>query len=250
MRNLKTKELLDALAAQYETKEFIENDPVKFPRAFFDAGDYRNTELAAFFCSMLAWGNRKVIMKDCDRLIHDIMKGDPYGFVMHADSLPEDMPIHRTIKGADINYMTKGLRPVLKKYGYLIEMAHFKEMPMLFMRRLRELMAYANGKTSIHLPDPTQSSAKRIHMMLRWMVRKQSPVDMGMWDLPQEELMMPVDVHVQRMASELGLMKRKGVDENYVSQLTMRLQEYDYEDPVKYDFALFGYGITHKEDKR
>lgn len=249
MRNIKTKELLDRLAAQYETKEFIADDPVRFPRAFYDKDDWHNAEIAAFFCSMLAWGNRKVIMKDCDRLINDIMNGDPYGFVAEADYLPDNMAIHRTIKGVDINYMMRGLRPVLKEYGYLIELSHHKEIPMLFMRRLRYMFQCINGKSNIHFPDPMHSSAKRIHMMLRWLVRKSSPVDMGMWDLPQDELMMPVDVHVQHMAGELGLTERRSVDATYVRQLTLRLQEFDYNDPVKYDFALFGYGITHKNNK-
>lgn len=249
MRNRKTKELLDRLAAQYETKEFIEHDPVRFPRAFFDAGDYRNTELAAFFCSMLAWGNRKVIMKDCERLIHDVMGGDPYGYLMSGGRLKPDAPVHRTIKGEDINYMLRGFKKVYKKYDYLFDMAENQETPFMFMLRVRSMFRFINGDTNIHFPNPFYSTAKRLHMMLRWLVRKGSPVDMGLWDMPQERLLMPVDVHVQRMAEELGLTERKSVDATYVNQLTLRLQEFDYDDPVKYDFALFGYGITHKNDK-
>lgn len=249
MRNQKTKELLDRLAAEYETKEFIDQDPIKFPRRFFDAGDYRNTELAAFFCSMLAWGNRGVIMKDCERLIYDIMGGDPYGYLMDGGRLKPDAPVHRTIKGEDINYMLRGFKKVLRKYDYLFDMASNQETPYMFMLRLRSIFEFINGCSNIHFPNPQRSAAKRLHMMLRWLVRKGSPVDMGLWDLPQDKLLIPVDVHVQRMAGELKLMEQRTVNADYVFCLTRRLQEFDYNDPTRYDFALFGYGITHKNDK-
>lgn len=250
MRNQKTKELLDRLAVQYETKDFIEHDPIKFPRRFFDMKDYRNTELAAFFCSMLAWGNRKVIMRDCENLIYNVMGGDPYWFVMYSNPLPDDMAIHRTIKGRDINYMVRGLRILLREYDYIIDASRHQETPLGFIYRLRKAFVYANGgKTNVHLPNPATSPAKRLHMMLRWLVRKDSPVDMGLWDLPQEKLLMPVDVHVRRMSEELGLSERKTVNVLYVEELTMRLLEFDFNDPTRYDFALFGYGITHKNEK-
>lgn len=115
---------------------------------------------------------------------------------------------------------------------------------------LRQELAAANGGAfTRHISNPIASkgkpasACKRMHMMLRWLCRKDGIVDLGIWDcVPQSELMIPIDVHVARTARLLGLVSRKQNDRRTVEELTARLRELSPEDPVRYDFALFGVG--------
>ena len=121
------------------------------------------------------------------------------------------------------------------------------------------LMADGNdGKSNKHLSDPGRktkshkgaSACKRMHLMLRWLVRKDGNVDLGVWQrIPEYRLMIPLDVHVGRVARELGLLERKQNDRIAVELLTEQLREYDINDPCKYDFALFGYGEQQKHQR-
>jgi len=95
-------------------------------------------------------------------------------------------------------------------------------------------------------PNPQKNGAmKRLNMFLRWMIRK-PPVDLGIWDfIPQSELLIPLDVHVARLSREMGLLKTKNNDMKSVIELTENLKTYSPDDPVKYDFAIFGLGINN-----
>ena len=246
MEHLKT--LLDGKVLQYNTPDFIPNDPVSFPHAFSRKEDI---EVVALLASIIAWGNRRMILRSGEKMFYGIMEGRPYDYVMDGawESLDDRQNIHRTFFASDFKYICRGLRSIFLKYG---------SMEPLFaccstwdgIARLRQEMAEANGgETTRHISNPLHakgkpaSACKRMHMMLRWLCRKDGIVDLGIWDtVPQSQLMVPVDVHVARTARLLGLVDRKTNDRRTVEELTARLSELSPDDPVKYDFALFGVG--------
>lgn len=246
MDNLKA--LLDEKAICYNNKEFIGNDPVSFPHSFTRKEDI---EVAALLASIIAWGNRRMILRSGEKMLYGIMGGEPYAYVMGGswESLDDRLNIHRTFFASDFKYVCRGMRGIFQKYG---------SMEQLFVgcsvwdgiERLRQEMASANGGTfTRHISNPVPakgkpaSACKRMHMMLRWLCRKDGIVDLGIWDaVPQSELMIPIDVHVARTARMLGLVSRKQNDRRTVEELTARLRELSPDDPVRYDFALFGVG--------
>lgn len=251
MEDLKSK--LDALEAEYNAPAFIEHDPVKFVRMF---ADKRDIEVAAFLASMIAWGRREQINNSCQKLLFDIMGGEPYKYVMGDKwkELNPDINIHRTFWGHDLQYMCKGLQwafNVSNEWDSL-EFA-FAGQPDIWkgIGTLRSLFIHANdGKPSKHLPNPAisrdegGSACKRFNLMLRWLVRNDGKVDLGIWrEISPSDLCIPLDVHVAESARELGLLKRKQNDRKAVEELTSRLRAFDSQDPVRYDFALFGYSL-------
>lgn len=242
------KAVLDEKAAQYNCKQFIENDPISFPHSFSRKED---VEIAALLASVIAWGNRKMILRSGNRMLGDIMHSRPYEYVMGGEweTLDDRMNIHRTFFASDFKYICRGLRSIYSKHG---------SMEPLFagctvwdgIENLRGELAAANGGAyTRHISNPIPSkgkpasACKRMHMMLRWLCRKDGIVDLGIWDsVPQSALMIPIDVHVARTARTLGLVTRKQNDRRTVEELTARLREFSPEDPVRYDFALFGVG--------
>ena len=242
------KALLDEKATQYNCPQFIGDDPISFPRSFSRKED---VEIVALLASVIAWGNRKMILRSGSRMFHEIMHSRPYEYVMSGEweSLDDRMNIHRTFFASDFKYICRGLRSIYSRFG---------SMEPLFsgcsvwdgIGNLRQELAAANGGAfTRHISNPIASkgkpasACKRMHMMLRWLCRKDGIVDLGIWDcVPQSELMIPIDVHVARTARLLGLVSRKQNDRRTVEELTARLRELSPEDPVRYDFALFGVG--------
>lgn len=242
------KALLDEKALQYNRPEFIAEDPISFPHSFSRKEDI---EIVALLASIIAWGNRKMILRSGNKMFCDIMQSRPYEYVMSGEweSLDDRLNIHRTFFAADFKYICRGLRSVFRKYG---------SMEPLFtgcstwdgIERLRSEFAAVNGGLSTrHISNPVPSkgkpasACKRMHMMLRWLCRKDGIVDLGIWDsVHPSQLMIPIDVHVARTARALGLVSRKQNDRRTVEELTERLRELSPEDPVRYDFALFGVG--------
>lgn len=242
------KSVLDEKAAQYNTPEFICNDPICFPHSFTKRED---VEIAALLASVIAWGNRKMILRSGNRMLHDIMRSAPYGYVMSGEweLLDDRLNIHRTFFASDFKYICRGLRSIYSKYG---------TMEVLFMgctvwegieNLRRELAAVNGGLFSRHISNPVPqkgkpaSACKRMNMMLRWLCRKDGIVDLGIWqNVSPSQLMIPIDVHVARTARRLGLVKRKQNDRRTVEELTAKLREMLPDDPVRYDFALFGMG--------
>jgi uncharacterized protein (TIGR02757 family) len=244
----KLKALLDEKVAQYNCPSFIENDPVSFPRSFSRREDI---EIAALLASVIAWGNRKMILASGNRMLHGIMGSAPYDYVMGGEweQLDDRLNIHRTFFAADFKYICRGLKNIYSRYG---------TMEMLFVgcsvwegiENLRRELAAANGgATTRHISNPVPgkgkpaSACKRLHMMLRWLCRKDGIVDIGIWEnVAPSGLMIPVDVHVARTARMLGLVGRKQNDRKTVEEITAKLRMLSPDDPVKYDFALFGVG--------
>ena len=242
------KALLDEKAQQYNRPEFIADDPISFPHSFTRKED---VEIVALLASIIAWGNRKMILRSGNRMFHEIMHSHPYDYVMSGEweNLDNRMNIHRTFFAADFKYICCGLRSVYAEHG---------SMEPLFagcsawdgIENLRQALASANGGAlTRHISNPIPakgkpaSACKRMHMMLRWLCRKDGIVDLGIWDcIPQSQLMIPIDVHVARTARALGLVSRKQNDRRTVEELTARLRELSPIDPVRYDFALFGVG--------
>lgn len=253
--NKELKAKLDALVARLNTPAFIENDPVRFPRMFTERHDI---EIAAFLVSMIAWGNRKQIMNACQRMLFDIMGGRPYRYVMDMEfeRLDPDMSIHRTFFGRDLIYMCRGLEWIYT-WGDSLERFFTQGDIWQGIHQLRESIVFGNDcKANRHFPDPSVNSrkdgsaCKRVHLMLRWLVRDDGIVDMGIWRaVKPSSLMIPLDVHVGRMARGMGLLTRKRNDRIAVEELTERLRDLDEADPVKYDFALFGMGVEQKRER-
>ena len=240
--------VLDEKFACYNCKEFIKNDPISFPHSFTRRED---VEIAALLASTIAWGNRKMILSSGRKMFCDIMHSAPYNYVMSGEweRLDDRMNIHRTFFASDFKYICRGLRSIFSKHG---------TMETLFLgcsvwdgiENLRREMAGANdGATTRHISNPVAqkgkpaSACKRLHMMLRWLCRKDGVVDLGIWQgVSQAELMIPLDVHVARTARQLGIVTRKQNDRRTVEELTAQLRKLSPDDPVKYDFALFGVG--------
>lgn len=244
------KSFLDERVDLYNRPSFIEADPIAIPHRYTKKEDI---EIAAFLAATIAWGNRKIIVKNAHRML-DLFGESPYDFVMHSQK-KQQQPlanfVHRTFQGADLLYFVKALRHIYTKHG---------GMEALFVKHAQpHSMQYAitqfrgaffeiphPERCTKHVSDPSnQSSAKRLNMLLRWLVRTDKKgVDFGLWnEIKPSQLSIPLDVHSGNTARRLGLLQRKQNDAKAVVELDGMLRKLDKEDPVKYDFALFGLGI-------
>lgn len=253
--DIDTHLFLNRLVEKYEVYEFVNKDPIQFPRIY--KRHKRDAEIVAFLCSVISWGNRKTIINDCCRLLKNITPFNgalPYDYVMRGkyDNVDDNACVHRTSKWKDIKYLMRGLKR-------LYEMTCDAGMELLFshdnndiwgnISTMRQIFIEANdGETNVCFPSPQTSPCKRLMMMLRWLVRKDSVVDMGIWkDVSPSKLIIPLDVHVFNSSLELGLTEHTNVSRKTAEDITCALREYDRKDPCRYDFALFGYGI-HKNN--
>ena len=247
----KIKEYLDNLVERNNTEAFIKDDPVQFPHRYTDI---RDIEIVSFLVATIAWGNRKMILNNANKML-EIMGKSPYDYVMSGgwEKLEDGKCVHRTFFGRDLKYYCKGIKGIngvkgVKGVNGLEDVFYNEEHDVWRgIENFRSLMAEANGVTSKHISNPCceapmkGSACKRLHMALRWLVRDDGIVDLGVWKrLKPKDLMIPLDVHVARVSRELGLIDRKSNDRTTVELLTSKLREFDSEDPVKYDFALFG----------
>jgi uncharacterized protein (TIGR02757 family) len=244
------KSFLDEKASLYNTPAFIGTDPIQVPRSFTDA---RDIEISGFLTATMAWGRKTSIIQNARRLLA-LMPGGPHAFLMEAGE--EDwhgfLPfVHRTFNGLDCIYFLKSLQWLYREHGGLGEVfrkAWDRSGDLAFaLVEFRKLFfsLEAPGHTAKHVPDISRgSAAKRLNMFLRWMVRRDNRgVDFGLWDrIPMSALYIPLDVHTGTVARRLGLLTRKQNDWKAVEELTDRLREYDPDDPIRYDFALFGLG--------
>ena len=249
LNNEELKEYLDFKSTQYNTKDFIETDPIQLPHRFTKKEDI---EIVSFLVSTIAWGKRPMIIRSGERLL-DIMDHSPYEFIQNYSSLQDLDFVHRTFNSIDLDFFFRSLKNIYKNGG--LEKA-FSPHPdfegvkgrIINFRNLF-LMTEHEKRSEKHLSNPEKNSAaKRINMFLRWMVRKDNcGVDFGIWDsIPQSELYLPLDVHTSNNARALGFLSRKQNDWKALDELMMTLQKFDPQDPVKYDFALFGIGAFEK----
>lgn len=243
--------LLYEEATRINSPRFIESDPVQFPRRFEEIKDI---EIVALLSAMIAWGNRKMICRDISRLL-EIMNNEPFYYLKSGEfhNLEDERNIHRTFFARDLKYFMKGLKTIYDNYDSLDSMAIAheigkKEFPAWELVKLvQRFMSEANeGKTcSQCFPVNLDSTAlKRINMALRWLVRDDGIVDLGVWkSIHKSKLFIPLDVHVGNTARSLGILDRKSNDRKAVVELTEKLKALNPEDPVFYDYALFGIGV-------
>lgn len=244
------KEFLDEKVELYNRPDFIESDPIQIPHSYTLKED---TEIAGFLASVIAWGNRKMIIKNAQKKM-DLMGNSPFDFVMnHKEKDLERLEdfVHRTFNGQDFVGFIKGLQNIYKNHGGLetVFTLHLEENSMQksiseFKKTFFEIDHLT--RTEKHLPDPLNgSAAKRINMYLRWMCRQDNTgVDFGIWkNIPTSSLSCPLDVHSGNVARKLGLLTRKQNDAKALQELDINLRLLDPVDPVKYDFALFGLGV-------
>lgn len=247
------KELLDREAARFNTPDFIGADPVQFPRRFTDPADI---EIVALLSATVAWGNRRMICANIEKMLR-LMDYAPAAYVADGgfEELP-DMNIHRTFFARDFRALLRGLRPVYQRFGTLQEFARAEhvsdsEFPAWALAEaLNRELAEANKdiedvNLSRCLPQNLKTTAlKRLNMALRWLVRDDGIVDIGIWDvISPSQLFIPLDVHVGDVARDLGLLTRNANDRRSVLELTARLREFNPGDPVLYDYALFSLGL-------
>ncbi len=249
------RELLDSEAVRINSNEFIADDPVQFPRRF---SDLRDIEISALLTSSIAWGNRRMICRDCNRLLA-LMDNRPYEFMADGayEELPDDDNIHRTFFNRHLKYYLRGLRRIYSRHGSLQEfgraagIADSAAPSWRLIEAVNAELAEANAPAadsataSRCLPQNLRTTAlKRVNMALRWLVRNDGIVDLGVWDvITPAQLYIPLDVHVGDVSRELGLLTRKADDRRSVVELTERLRRYNPVDPCIYDFALFGIGM-------
>jgi uncharacterized protein (TIGR02757 family) len=218
---------------------FAKEDPVSFPRSFSRPED---REAAAFLASVIAWGRRDLILRSGRRMFA-LMGESPFDFVMSGSWKPGASCVHRTFFEKDLAYFCRGLRWCFEKYGSLEKL--FTGGIWEGIDRFRGEMAAANGGVfTKHIANPAISACKRLNLALRWLVRSDA-VDMGLWkNVSPSALFIPLDLHVARTARRLGLLERGSGDRKAVVELTEKLRAFCPEDPVKYDFALFGMGVA------
>ena len=247
------KEFLDSKVQLYNKPDFIDSDPIQIPHLFAKKEDI---EIAGFLSATISWGNRKSIINNCHKMMQ-LLDQAPYEFVMqHQVSDLEKLEpfVHRTFNGLDFITFIKGLQHIYTNHNGLeavfakqaqkdslqASIHHFKST----FFEIEHLQ-----RSQKHISDPLKNSAaKRINMFLRWMVRPNNTnVDLGIWtSLSPAQLSCPLDVHSGNVARKLGLLKRKQNDGKALAELDTALRKLDANDPVKYDFALFGLGVFEK----
>lgn len=253
MKEKDLKDFLDEEAHRINNRNFIAEDPVQFPRMF---SDKRDIEIVSLLASTVAWGKRSMICRDIERML-SLMDMTPYKYMMEEayEELP-DMNIHRTFFSKNLKHYLRGLHNIYMSYDSLEDFAVEKlngveEFHSWHLAEaINDELAKANGGAgdSRCLPLALEKSAlKRFNMALRWLVRDDGIVDLGVWNVIRpSQLFIPLDVHVGNISRQLGLLDRKANDRRSVEILTARLREFNPEDPVIYDFALFGIGVTGK----
>lgn len=253
MQITKLKNLLDPLVEKYNNKGFIENDPISIPHQFSKLQDI---EISGFFAAMLAWGNRKSIITSANRIMK-AMDNEPHNFILnHNDNdLKGLLHIkHRTFNDTDLLYFVAILKHHYSKENSLesafipYENSSTEEALNHFNQYFFSL-PYAPKRTQKHVASPAKNSAcKRLNMYLRWMVRTdENGVDFGIWNnISPANLIIPLDVHVLNSLEELmGIQNTKPNWKGAVA-ITEILRKLDVNDPIKYDYALFGYQVGKK----
>lgn len=258
------KYLLDSRVKEYNRFDFIHSDPIQVPHRFSRKEDI---EIAAFLTATISWGQRKSIINNANLLI-ELMDNSPYDFLMNSQTvIPDQLQnksvkypewqhikrfVHRTFNGGDCLFFLESLRNIYMNHGGLENvfttgyntkndifgaLQHFRRIFLSIPHEVRVEKHISNVAAN--------SSAKRLNMFLRWMVRNDdNEVDFGLWkNIPASALMLPLDVHTGNVARAYGLLNRKQNDWKAVEEITSVLRTFDSTDPIKYDYALFGMGV-------
>ena len=239
------KEFLDLKAEEFNNPNFIESDPIQIPHRFSKREDI---EIMAFIIATIAWGNRKSIISNGEKLVK-LTGNQPHEFVMNYDAGKDFKFVHRTFTETDLDFFFRSLQHIYTGPGLESLFSDHKECPgqkgRIINFREQFLHTVHESRSEKHLANPLKgSSAKRINMFLRWMCRHDNKgVDFGLWkSIPMKDLHLPLDVHTGNVARKLGILKRTQNDWVSVEEIQAVLIRLDAEDPVKYDYALFGLG--------
>ncbi|MBR9923325.1 MAG: TIGR02757 family protein [Bacteroidetes bacterium] len=249
---------LESCVERYNRPSFIDNDPVQIPHRF---GKLQDREIMGFWTAMLAWGQRKTIINKSLELI-ELMDGVPHDFMVNHQETDRKRFLnfkHRTFQATDTLYFLEFFQQYYRKH-HSLETAfaeHLTEMPdgslpqtvekaLIGFHETFFSLDVAPQRTRKHVATPIRkSTCKRLNMFLRWMVRSDDKgVDFGVWNqIRPAQLLLPLDVHVDRVARKFGLIKRKQTDWLTVLELTDYCRSLDPTDPAKYDYALFGLSV-------
>jgi uncharacterized protein (TIGR02757 family) len=234
----------------FERPEFILDDPLGVVRRFTKKQDQ---EIVGLIASTIAWGNRRAIIKSIERIL-EFMHHQPFEFILNTDE--KDWRhinfVHRTFNSEDLFFFFKALKNTYQNHQSLEEL--FQAHPKIPGVKGR-IVQFRNKfcatphlpRTEKHISNPEKgSSSKRLNMFLRWMVRpSKRGVDLGLWkNIPLSELRIPLDIHTSRVSRKLNILKRKQDDWKALEELHQTLDQFDPIDPAKYDFALFGLGLS------
>lgn len=250
MNHSELKTFLDHKVEVYNTVDFISEDPIQIPHQFSLKQDI---EISGFLIATIAWGNRKSILNSGERLLK-IMDYSPFDFIKNHKTSDLEVCegfVHRTFNAEDLQYFFIALKALYQKYDSLedifVKHQTAEGLQIAIHQFKKEFLAFGcPERTQKHISDPLKNSAaKRLNMMLRWFVRQdKTGVDFGIWqNLSPALLSCPLDVHTARVARKLGLLNRKQNDAKAVQELDKNLRKFDHNDPVRYDFALFGLGV-------
>ena len=246
------RELLERLHDRYNNESFIEADPISVPHSFTSTVD---REIAGFLAATIAWGNRRAIVQSAHRMMR-YMDNAPEDFVRNATEADMEYLrsyVHRTFNGVDFQDFVRGLRHIITEWGsvgnyFETRYEEHGDLRAVFSDFRRDFFAVEHDThCEKHLSSIDKGAAcKRLCMYLRWFVRHdERGVDFGLWRrIPMSALYMPLDIHTGRMGRNLGLLNRKQSDWKAVEELTASLRELSAEDPVRYDYSLFGLGIS------
>ncbi len=253
MKLIDLKNFLDEKVEEFNRPEFIETDPIQVAKQF---SGKENIEIAGFLTATISWGNRAAIIKNALRLM-ELLDNQPHDFVLNASG--EDLKrlnrfVHRTFNGDDLIYFIQSLQNIYHNHGGLQNIFEegYEKGGSVFssLSHFHDVLFELPGeRTRKHISNVTKgASAKRLNMYLRWMCRTdKAGVDFGLWKaIPPSALMLPLDVHTGNVGRKLGLLQRRSNDWKAVEEVTATLCSFDAEDPIKYDFALFGLGVFEK----
>ena len=228
------KDTLIGWAEEYNDPKYFQEDPIIFPTHFAKKhmdgeSSVADVEIAALLSSHLAWGRRAMIVRDCDRMFEE-MSWKPYDYVMNGEYRDENVSLHRTIKWSEFAGICSRLRGIYEGCDSIEGLTDMEIRCRIFGQK-----------------EDRKAPNKKISMMRRWLVRDDGKVDLGVWKHSDKaKLLLPLDVHVYDQATALGLTGRRQKDIITAREITDAFKEIWPEDPCKGDFALFGYGVTHK----
>ncbi|TVZ55286.1 uncharacterized protein (TIGR02757 family) [Lutibacter sp. Hel_I_33_5] len=253
MNQIELEEFLEEKVSLYNQPKFIESDPIQIPHQFSLKEDI---EIAGFLTATIAWGNRKMIIKNASKMM-ELLGNSPYDFILnhkknHLDSIENF--VHRTFNVIDFQYFITSLQNIYKNHNGIESALSIKDNTSNYKTSIASFKKLFfeiphPERTTKHVSDPLKNSAsKRIIMFLRWMVRNDTVgVDFGIWKTHNpSNLSCPLDVHSGNIARKLKILSRKQNDWKAVEELDLILRDFDKNDPSKYDFALFGLGVFEK----
>lgn len=239
------KQRIIYLAQKYETKDFLPADPSSF---MHKVKGKANQEAMAFLASCLSYGSRKQFFPKIQFML-DAAKGEVDQWVRSGEwtgSIPDSTDCYyRLYTCHDMYQLLTAYQTMLIEYGSMKEFICKNNVTTAIEAVAALCRFFASHDASKIIPKNTSSACKRVCMFLRWMVRSDSPVDLGLWAdlIDRRSLIMPLDTHVVQEAQRMGLLNSRTASMSTARRLTDVMLEIFPEDPLKGDFALFGLGV-------